>query len=373
MIVGVNGRLLYQDTLEGIHRYVYETTVHMARQHPETTFIVYLDRKAKISLPFPQNIRFKTINLPTRHPFLWLVWFDFLLPYHLYRDKVDVFYSGDGFVSLRTNTPQVMVSHDLAYCHFPEHIPFFHRWYYRLFVKKFHEKANMVFAVSNATKADIIKQLGIDEHKIKIAYNAVNDKKTNITEKISTDIKNLVLEEVPYFFSIGAIHPRKNIHRVCEAFRMCKEKYHLPHQLVIAGRFAWKSSRIKEEMESTPGVIFVGSINDAEKSFLYQHATALLYLSLFEGFGIPILEAMRAGCPVVTSATSSMPEVAGNAAILANPLDVQSMSEAMYQITDPSIREKLIREGYKKVHEFSWEKTAGQIYRELMDQAGLTS
>lgn len=368
MVIGVNGRLLYQDTLEGIHRYVYETTVHMARMHPETTFIVYLDRKTKTSLPYPANIQFKTINLPTRHPLLWLIWFELLLPIHLYLDKVDVFYSGDGFLSLLTQKPQVLVTHDLAFCHYPEHIPFFHLWYHRRFIKRFHKKAKDIIAVSHATKEDIIKQFGVHRNKITVAYNAVNHGVTKSEDFISDDVFTLVHDGNPYFFSIGAIHPRKNIKRICEAFSFCKKKYSLPHKLVIAGRFAWKSSRIKKEMESTPGVVFIGSINDAEKSYLYQHATALLYISLFEGFGIPILEAMRAGCPVVTSSTSSMPEVAGNAAILADPLDIQSISDAIYRMTNPEEREFFIRLGSERVQEFAWENTAEIIYRKLTGQ-----
>lgn len=369
MIIGVNGRLLYQDTLEGIHRYVYETTVHMARMHPETSFIVYLDRKSKATLPFPSNIKFRTISLPTRHPLLWLIWFELLLPFYLNQDKVDVFYSADGFLSLLTRKPQVLVTHDLAFCHYPEHIPLFHLLYYRLFIKKFHEKAKDIIAVSHATKDDIITRFGINRKKITVAYNAINHEVTRSKDFISEDIIDLVDDNSPYFFNIGAIHPRKNIKRICEAFSLCKKKYSLPHKLIVAGRFAWKSSQIKKEMKSTSGVIFIGNINDSEKSYLYQHATALLYLSVFEGFGIPILEAMQASCPVVTSSTSSMPEVAGNAAILANPLDIQSMSDAIYQITDPIQREIFINQGIQRVEVFSWEDTAEIIYSKLAAQA----
>jgi glycosyltransferase involved in cell wall biosynthesis len=372
MNIGVNARTLLFNPLEGIPRYIYETTVEMAKNHPEDTFILYYDRPITNDLPFPANVQKKVLHLPSRHPLLWFLWFEILIPRALKRDKIDVFYSGDGYISLRTSVPQIMVTHDLAYLHYPEHIPASALMYFRMFVRKFHQKANAVIAVSEATKLDIIRQYGIPENKITVVYNAVSlyHPDDGMPKSLKKDITDL---SSPFFFFIGALHPRKNIINMCEAFHHFKLKTNFPHKLVIAGRYAWKSEKIRNKVESTPDVIYIGTVGEDEKYFLYKKSTALLYLSLFEGFGIPILEAMSSQTPVITSNISSMPEVAGEAAILADPMNVDEIAVAMELICDPAVREKFKMAGSKRVQHFTWSASASVIYSLLKKHNSLNT
>lgn len=364
MVIGVNARLLYSDTLEGIPRYIYETTLEMAKTHPEDLFLLYFDRKPALQLDFPQNVFCKIIYLPTRHPLLWKLWFDWLLPYYLKKDQVDVFYSGDGYVSLRTNVPQVMVTHDLAYKHYPDQISAGILNYYSKYIPLFHKKARHIIAVSQYTKNDIQLLLNIPGNKISVAYNAVRP--INAPEKVhNEEFKQKIENCKPYFCYVGAIHPRKNIISLCQAFKHFKEKTGGNAKLLIAGRMAWMTKNIEKYFRENDDIAYLGIISEIEKNYLLKNSVAMTYISLFEGFGIPLLEAMNANTMVITSNTTSMPEVAGSAAILVSPNEEAEIANALSLAFDPEIRKKLIELGKQRVQTFQWSKTGEIIYRAL--------
>ncbi|MBK7525726.1 MAG: glycosyltransferase family 4 protein [Saprospiraceae bacterium] len=362
MIIGVNARMILSDNLEGIPRYIYETTREMALEHPNDRFILYFDRKIKHSLSFPDNVSFSVIPLQSRHPLLWIIWFEILLPYFLKRDKIDVFYSADGYMSLYSDIPTVLVTHDLAYIHYPEHLPIMTRWYYRYFTPRFFNAAKKIITVSDATRKDILMNHKINESKIEIAGNAINNYSIDNSGEIGLSIKKLVEHRTPYFCFIGALHPRKNVVKMCEAFAVFQKKYKKNYRLIIAGRFAWKSEDIKNSIQNNPMIEYAGTVNEAEKKTILSNSKGLLYLSLFEGFGIPILEGMLAGVPILCSDISSMPEVAGDAAIFADPTNIESMAEGMNEITKTDIKIKLIEAGKKRCMDFSWSKSASIIH-----------
>lgn len=362
MIIGVNARLLITNQPEGIPRYIYEVVYNMAVQHPETTFILYHDRKVTYSMTFPPNVQLKVIPLMTRHPLLWYIWFEILLPFYIKKDKVDVFYSGDGFLSKRVRIPQVLVTHDLAYLHFPQHMIQSHVTYSEKNIPAFHQIADAVIAVSETTKKDIVEKLHLSGNKIHVVYNAVDGNLSETNGKISKKVEDLSVSAVPYFFFVGALHPRKNIKNLCLGFVEFNKKNNHAYKLVLAGRYAWKSEDIEKLINDYPDIIHVGTVTETEKNLLYQRSEALVYLSLFEGFGIPILEAMKQNIPVITSDCSSMPEVSGDAAILADPNDITSISDALGKISDPETRQHLINKGKSRFRDFSWKKSASDTY-----------
>ncbi|MFZ1703752.1 MAG: glycosyltransferase family 1 protein [Saprospiraceae bacterium] len=366
MIIGVNARLLYSEKLEGISRYIYETTKEMAINHPEDLFILYHDRPITHPFNFPPNIIQKVVWLPTRHPILWWLWFEWLLPLRLKKDKVDVFYSGDGYLSLRSKLPTLMVTHDLAYLHYPKHLGWAIRTYYQYYIPKFHVRANTIIAVSKTTKEDIIQRFGLKEDKIVIAYNSVRELPSINPTQIRFNILEIVNQKTPYFLFVGALHPRKNIVKMCHAFTHFKQNQDLPCKLIIAGRHAWKSDSIQKAMDTDSDIIYLGSINEDEKQFLLKNASAMLYISLFEGFGIPILEAFNSKTPVITSNVSSMPEVAGNAGILVDPNDIEEISIALGEVLKQNLRKQLIEKGQQRLNLFSWKTSANKIYQSLL-------
>lgn len=366
MRVGVNVRLLLNENMEGIPRYIYETTQQMALSHPEDEFILFFDRKVNVDFGFPLNVKAVIVPWHARHAVLWHFWFEYMLPLFFRWYKIDVFYSGDGYLSLRSKVPAVLVMHDLAYLHYPEHIQSASLRHYRKYVPRYLSKAASVIAVSHFVKNDIITQMGIDKEKIKVAYNAVRD---NISLGVLDEMPWRINEKIagkPYFLYIGALQPRKNIARLIKAFELFSSGKEGQYKLVIAGRLAWKTEEIAEAIMHSPDVIYTGMVSEPIKYKLISGAMAVTYISLFEGFGIPLLEAMKMGTPVITSSVTSMPEVAGEAALLIDPTSVEDIAQAMSKMADnEDLRNALASKGLERYKFFSWEKSAEIIYDEL--------
>lgn len=367
MNIAINARFLFSDQLEGVHRYIYETTFRMARAHPEDNFWLFYDRPFSKTLTYPDNVHQIVIPLQTRHPLLWHIWLEYLLPIYFKKFNIDVFYSGDSYMSLRARIPTVLVCHDLAYLHYPDHIPMAALWHYRKYFPKYHHKAERIIAVSESTKQDIIKQYNIDSSKIIVAPNAISGTYHIMHPEEKQIVRKEYTNGKPYFIYLGALHPRKNIVQLIRAFNQFKNTYKTAHQLVLAGRMAWKSSEIQLLIANNPDIYHTGFIDADEKKKILGGADALVYISLFEGFGIPLIEAMASGIPVITSSVSSMPEVVADAALLVDPTDNYAISEAMNSIiSQPDLSKDLINKGLKRFKAYDWEKTASIIYNQIV-------
>lgn len=369
MRIAVNTRLLLENTMEGIARYNYESLKRMVAAHPEDSFYFIFDRPFSKSFILGDNVYPVVLFPPTRHPILMMYWFEWAVFRFLNKLKPDVFLSGDTYMSLRSKVPTLLVSHDLAYLHYPDHIPLSHRLYYRYFFPKFHRKASEIIAVSEYTKNDIIKQYGISADKITVAHNAGNGHFFPVPESTKSQVRKDLTDGKPYFVYLGSIHPRKNIENLIKGFEQFKSTYRTDHKLVILGRLAWNTGSFLKTWNKSPFKqdIIQTQIPRKDLPRYIGSAEALCYVSLFEGFGIPILEGFEAGVPVITSNISSMPEVAGNAALLVDPLDPETIKSAMHQLVSiPILRNELIEKGYQRLKEFSWEKTAEILHDKLV-------
>lgn len=365
MIIGVNARLLLNQHMEGIPRYIYETTKQMALTHPEDKFILFFDRKIETDFKFPLNVSSVVVPWHARHPVLWYWWFEVMLPLYLRWKKVDVFYSGDGYLSKRSHVPTVMVMHDLAYLHYPQQIAASTLAYYKKNVPQFLSKADIVVAVSKYVKQDIVVQIGIPESKVLVAYNAVSSPE-DVDQIVLPPYISKAIDDSKYFLYVGAIHPRKNIIQLIKGFEIFNRKMNSSYKLVIAGRMAWHTQDIKAAIERTPQVIYIGMVSESVKYKLIKNAVAMTYISVFEGFGIPLLEAMKMGTPVITSNVTSMPEVASDAALVVHPHSEYEISDAMSQLVeDDTLRLELITKGLSRYQDFSWQKSADIIYSAL--------
>lgn len=369
MIIAVNTRLLLENTMEGIARYNYESLKRMVAAHPEDDFYFIFDRPYSKKFILGDNVHPIVLFPPTRHPILMIYWFEWAVSRLLKKLQPDVFLSGDTYLSLRSKTPTLLVSHDLAYLHYPDHIPLSHRLYYRYFFPKFHRKATEIIAVSEFTKNDIIRQYRIEGERITVAYNAGNGHFFPIPESTQIEIRRNFTDGKPYFVYLGSIHPRKNIENLIKGFEQFKSAYGTDHKLVILGRLAWNTGTFLKTWNQSPFKqdIIQTQIPRKDLPRYIGSAEALCYVSLFEGFGIPILEGFEAGVPVITSNVSSMPEVAGNAALLVDPHDPESIKSAMHQIAiSPELRKNLVEKGFQRSKDFRWEKTAEILHEKLV-------
>jgi glycosyltransferase involved in cell wall biosynthesis len=370
--IAVNTRLLLSDRLEGIGYYAFEVLRRMVADHPEDTFIFFFDRPFSPAFVFAPNVVPVVLQPPARHPFLWWWWFEIALTKALKTHKADVFFSPEGYLSLRSRVPTLMVIHDIASYHFPENLPFWARHFMNKYVPKYLAHAQHLAAVSAFTVADVLAAYPhISAGKFTVAYNGCRPIFKPISDAEKQVVRDRFSEGAPFFLFVGAVHPRKNVHRLIEAYDIYRGQnaHFSPVKLVIAGRFAWKTGVVRAAYENATfknDIIFTGYLPENEVAALTAAALAVCYVSLFEGFGVPILEALHCETPVMTSRSSSMPEVAGDAALLVAPENVLEMANGLQKIaTDPNFRAQLVENGKKQRLKFDWDDTAKRLYESL--------
>ncbi|RYZ58242.1 MAG: glycosyltransferase family 1 protein, partial [Chitinophagaceae bacterium] len=322
MIVAVNTRFLLDTHLEGFGYFSREVLRRMVQQHPEHQFHFFFDRPFLQDYLFGPNVTGHVLSPQARHPLLWKYWFDVAVARRLRRIGADVFLSPDGQCSLTTRVPQCLVVHDLGFLHHPEGYQKSHLAYYKHFTPRFVRKAKTVATVSGFSKADIVTKYGTAPEKISVVYNGVKE----IFRPFSFDEKMAVKEEytggAEYFLYTGAIQPRKNLVNLLKAYSVFKRRLQSSLKLVLAGRLAWKNDEFLELLKTykyKEDVVLTGYVPEEELAPLTASAYAAVYPSYFEGFGVPVAEAMRCGVPVLTTKDSAMEEISGGAALYFDP------------------------------------------------------
>lgn len=366
MNVGVNARLLLHNKLEGIGWFAYQILSRIVKQRPDDHFYFFFDRPYHQDFIFGPNVTPVVLGPQARHPLLYYIWFNFKVAPQLKKRKIDVFFSPEGFTPHLTKVPTVITIHDLAYVHFPQQIDKTNLFYYRKYQPLFAKKARSILTVSEYTRQDIIEQYRIPDEKIKVVYNAANDAYVPLSPEEKQEVKKQHTSGREYFLFVGALHPRKNIINMLKAFVQFKRRQQSGMKLVIVGRMAWMTGEIEEAKRRMPyreDVIWLGYQEVAELSKIVGAAYTLLYPSLFEGFGIPIIEAMACGVPSIVSNTSSMPEIAGSAALLCDPTDIKDIAEQMGKMyKDEALHQLLSANCRREIRRFDWDRSAAEVW-----------
>lgn len=370
MRIAVNTRLLLKDKLEGIGWFTYQTLERIVRSHPEHEFIFFFDRPYDPQFVFAPNVTPVVVGPQARHAVLFYLWFEWRIPALLKKYKADLFLSPDDFSSLSTKVPTCLVIHDLAFEHYPEHFKLSHKLYWRKYSPLFARKATRIATVSTFSKEDIAARYKVTPDNIDVVYNGAHAEYRPLGWEEREAVKQKYADGCEYFVFAGALHPRKNIVNLLKAFVKFKKMQRSNMKLVIVGRLAWKYEEVmqmREEMPFKEDVKWVGYMGVEELSKVMGGAYALVYASLFEGFGIPILEAYQCNVPAIVSNTSSMPEVAGDAALLVDPTDVDDIAAKMQLIyKDEHLRKKLISHAPEQVKKFNWEQSATKLWNSMM-------
>ncbi|MBE0662625.1 MAG: glycosyltransferase family 4 protein [Bacteroidales bacterium] len=366
MRIAVNTRLLLKDKLEGIGWFSYESLKRICTQHPEHEFFFIFDRKWSNDFIFSDNITPISVPPQARHPLLYYVWFEHSIPTVLRKIQPDLFFSPDGYLSLRTKVKSVNVFHDLSFEHYPMDVPTVERFYYRRYFPKFAKKAERIATVSEYSKQDIVKTYGVNPDKIDVVYNGSNPLYKPVSESVKQETLQKYSACKPYFVFVGALHPRKNLVNLFKAFDIFRKENTENINLLIVGAKMWWTKAIEQaynEMVFKNDVVFTGRLNTEELNKVLGSALALTYVSYFEGFGIPIIEAFYCDTPVITSNITSMPEAAGDAALLVNPFSPNSIAEAMHDVvSNKELRQDLISKGRLRRQHFSWQQTADRLW-----------
>ena len=369
MKIAVNTRFLLRDYLEGYGYFLHETLKRITEKHPDHEFIFIFDRPFDQQFVFGKNVIPVVARPPARHPLLWKLWYDIRIPALLKKYKADVFVSCDGFCSLTTKVPQCLVVHDLAFLHYPEFIKRSHRIFYKRYTPKFLAKAGVIATVSQFSKEDILKHYSVPAEKINVVYNGVKETFHPVSEEEKQAVKLKYTEGKEYFVYVGAIHPRKNLITLLKAFSVFKKRQQSNFKLVLAGRMAWKNELFEKSLASykyRKDVILTGYVNEDELVKITGSAYALVYPSLFEGFGVPVLEAMQCDVPVLTGADSAMQEIAKDAALYADPTSYEDIADKMMMLyKDERKRNELIEKGKTVREEYSWDRTAELLWKSI--------
>ncbi|MGC9470876.1 MAG: glycosyltransferase family 4 protein [Bacteroidales bacterium] len=366
MKIAVNTRLLQENRLDGIGWFTCETLRRITRDHPEHTFLFLFDRPFSEQFLFSPNIIPEVVPPPARHPLLWYAWFEISLPRFLRKAKPDLFLSPDGFLPLHSELPSLAVIHDLNFHHRPADLPFLTGYYYRRFFPKYARKAGRIATVSEYSKQDIVRTYGIDPGLIDVVYNGAGSIFTPLPEEEQKKIRKRMTGGKPYFVFVGNLHPRKNIEGLLRAFERYSAGSPQEIHLLLVGEPFFKNASAQRYYRSMPHrdrVHFTGRQEQAALHRILASALALVFIPWFEGFGIPVLEAMYCDTPVICSNTTSLPEVCGGACLPVDPSDTKAVANAMQRIyTDEPLRKSLIEKARKQRTRFSWDKTARKLW-----------
>lgn len=295
------------------------------------------------------------------------LWTHLRLAAELHRHPPDALFVPAHVLPLSCPVPAVVTVHDLGYRHYPEaHRPF-DRWYLDWTTRRHTRVAAQLIADSQATKRDLIDFYGASPDHISVVYLGRDETLAPVTDpRQIAAVKAKYNISGDYFLYLGTLQPRKNLVRLVEAFHAALAS--LPDEslkLVIAGRQGWLYADIFKRVQGlglTGRVLFPGFIAESDKPALLSGALAYIFPSLYEGFGLPVLEAMACAAPVLTSNVSSLPEVAGTAALLVDPQDTPQISAGLVQLaTDPDLRRHLVEQGFRQIRQFSWTQAAGQV------------
>ncbi len=371
--MGLNAQLLslqqsYRSA--GISWYIFNLLRHLPKVDAAFHFTAYhSDTDFQ-----PQNgLAAQRSSLPARHPIARIAWEQSALPLWLKRQRVDLLHALAFVSPLVNRLPTVLTIYDLSFIRYPQLFRPFNRWYLGTFTRISARRADAVIAISESTRQDVIASFGVAPARVHTVYCGADEAFRPLP---AADVAAFRAEKrLPerFIFRLGTIEPRKNVEGVIRAYAAWRQRDASAPLLVIAGGKGWYYRRVFQLVESlglAPHIHFPGYVPQDELPLWYNAASVFVYPSHFEGFGLPVLEAMACGTPVVTSDVSSLPEVAGDAAVLVSPDDVSGLSYAMERIfTDAALAQSLREKGRRQAARFSWEKTAAEtvtIYRQVL-------
>lgn len=355
--------------MDGIGWFTYNTLREITRSNPQIEFHFLFDSVINQDFLFAENIIPHNLFPPARHAILNIAWFEWSVKRILKRIEPDLFFSPDGILCLGWNGKQHGVIHDIGFFHHPEDLKMSNRKYYNYFFPRFAKKADRLATVSEYSKLDISSSFGISPEKIDVVYCGINSFYHPVGTSIAIQTREKYTEGKQFFVFVGTIGPRKNLLNLMRAFELYKNQTSKDTKLVIVGGEMYRSDelyKLKSQMTHGEDIIFTGRLPDAELNNVLASAMSLVFVPKAEGFGIPLVEAMQCRVPIITSNTTSPPEVAGDAALLVDPLNVDEIKEAMIRIeSDGTLRAQLMENGTRRKELFSWKKTGDLLWTSI--------
>lgn len=349
----------------GIGSYTYELATRM-RDDERLTFcgnlFNFMDRNDNSEVLDELQIPVNTCKL-FPYGIYRRVWKACPVPYEqLFPKRADLSIFFNFIVPPHVKGKVITTIYDMTYLRFPETMNRKNLRRIKQGIDYSAQRSDHIITISEFSKKEIVTLLKVPEEKVSVVYCAPAQAEEpedfrKVAEKFAI--------HAPYLLYVGTIEPRKNLVRLLRAFEQLKVQHGIPHKLVLAGGSGWNNEDIYEtakDLSCMKDILFTGFVTGREKNALYQQADAFVFPSLYEGFGIPPLEAMHFGCPVVCARAASLPEVVGDAAVLVDPLDEQSIADGVWQVIgDCSFKSELIRKGYEQEKKFTWDAAAEKL------------
>jgi glycosyltransferase involved in cell wall biosynthesis len=370
MKIGIDARLVFYHQA-GIGQYIIRLVESLARIDSEDQFILFHIWKDRKTIVQNANFKRETLWTPSHHRFETIT-----VSVEFARSKIDVLHNPDFIPPAYTRFPSVITVHDLAFLRDPGYLTRDSARYYGQ-VDVAARRANHIIAVSESTKRDLINLLGVSEEKITVIYEAAHSRFVPVTDtEVLSRARARRALPTDFILFVSTIEPRKNLATLLHAFRRLRDNYKSRAMLAIVGHEGSGIEKIRsivKELNLEDIVCFLSDITDEELVLLYNAAKLFVLPSLYEGFGLPPLEAMACGTPVIVSNVSSLPEVVGDAGLLIDPEDVEGLTVAMWRaLTDEKLRRELREKGCKRAQTFSWERAAREtlnVYRRVAESA----
>lgn len=354
MIIGIDASKAAASPRTGIENLVYQLILHLQKVDSENKYLLFTNQSLDRELVKQENFIEKQSGFIRG-------WSKISLPLLTLQNKTDIYIQPADSIPPTATGRKIVIVHDLAWQYFPEAYSKDEISRQSSTLKNYRKFADDIICVSQSTKHDLVSLYPELEPKISVIQLGCD---SNFFHPFENP-RDLLKVNSPYILSIGRLEGRKNTERLIKAFIKLKTEKQFPHKLVLAGTpgFNWSQISTKIEGLKSADIIFPGYIDHDQLPEIIARADIFAFPSLYEGFGLPILESFACGTPVVTSNTSSIPEVAGDAALLCDPLDEADLADKIWQfVSDPKLRAKHSKLGLEQAKKFSWEITAQQFY-----------
>lgn len=364
MRIGVNALYLLPGVVGGTETYLRNLLRHLAVIDQTNEYILFTNRECHGTFgTLPANFRdvLCTIRATSRPKRIF--WEQLILPLQLKQHKIDLLFSPGFTAPWALPCRSVVTIHDMIWWHYPENFSRPARLALRLLIPSAAKKADRIIAPSKSTKDEVIRRLGIDRNRISVVYEAPSEGAMKVSnESLIEELLGRLGITRDFILCVSHLAPHKNLQRLIQGFELLWEQYGRREKLVLVGipwRSAGETMGIIERRALQGKIVVTGWVEQKDLWTLYSAARLFVYPSLMEGFGLPVLEAMACGAPVAASNTSSIPEVAGDAALLFDPLNVEAMAGAMGRVlNDPNLQAAMVKKGYQRIKDFSWETAA---------------
>lgn len=375
--VGINAQLLsatrsYRSA--GVSGYIRQLLLHLPEAAPDLALTAFVPGAAALEADGRLTLR-RSLRWDTQRPLRRILWEQTVLPLLCQQARLDLLHATVNISPWLAPCPTVVTVHDLSFLHYPRAFPALQRLYLRTQARRSVVTARQVIAVSRATRQDLISRWGVPGQQISIVYNGVDSMFCPAAEPEIEAFRRCRQLPERFILHLGTLEPRKNLVRLVRAFKRLRQRAPVLQdvKLVLAGGRGWGYQKLFAEvirLELDREVLFPGYVADEELPWWYRAAEVFAYPSLLEGFGLPVVEAMACGTPVVTSTTSALPEVAGDAALLVDPTSVEQLATALQRLlTEPELARELRERGLRQASRFSWQRAAQEtvaVYRRAL-------